>query len=136
MLYKECDIISLTETWLTSNLGDQLLHFQGKVLYRQDRKYNTGNVKGVGLCIYVDTKYGSFCNVNKDITICTPDFELLCLDVKKPGNRYMTIICMYRPTKGKHILLHNYPENILKNLNAEIWLLGDMNVDFLNRDDV
>ena len=135
LLYKECDIICFSETWLTTSLGDQLLHFPGKLLYRQDRRYATVDVKGGGLCIYADIKYGPYCAINADISTCTPDFELLCLDVKKPGNRHMSVICMYRPPKGKHIVFQDYLENILKNLKTEIWILGDINVDFLNRDD-
>ena len=42
---------------------------------------------------------------------------------------------MYRPPKGRHILLNNYLENIFKNLKTEILLLGDMNVDLLNPND-
>ena len=135
LLYKECDIICFSETWLTDKLGDNLLNFPGKSLYRQDRKYRTGNVKGGGLCIYVDAKYGPYCTINTDISTCNSDFELLCLDVKKPCNRHMSIICMYRPPKGKHLHFYKYLENFLKNLNTEIWILGDINVDFLNRVD-
>ena len=135
LLYRECDIICFSETWLTHNLSNQLLQFPGKYLYRQDREYAMRNVKGGGVCIYVDIKFGPFCKINSDISVCTPDYEVLCLDVKKPGNRCMTIICIYRPPKGNHPQLINYFENTLKNVNTEIWILGDMNVDFLNRED-
>ena len=113
----------------------QLLHFPGKSIYHQNRKYPTGKVKGGGLCIYIDSKFGSYCTINTDISICTPDFELLGLDVKRPGNRYMTIICVYGPPKGKHDLFIKYFEKIVKDLNTEIWILGDFNVDYLNRTD-
>ena len=135
LLYRECDVICFSETWLTPNLSDNLIHFPGKYLYRQDRIYPRGNVKGGGICIYVDTKYGPYCTINSDLSVCTPDFELLCLDIKKPGNRHMTIICMYRPPKGKHIIFNNQLENVFKNVKSELWILGDINVDFLNRAD-
>ena len=134
-LYRDCDIICFTETWLTPKLGDQLLHFPGKTLYRQDRRYQTRNVKGGGLCIYIDSKFGPYSTVNMDISICTPDYEMLCLDIKKPGNRHMTVICVYRPPKGKPTVFSTYLENILKNLKTEIWIVGDMNINYLNRMD-
>ena len=127
-LYRECDIICFTETWLTPKLGNDLLLSPGKSLFRQDQKYRTGNVKGGGLCIYIDSKFGPYCKINTDVSTCTTDFELLCLDVKKPGNWYMTILCLYSP-------FVNYLENVLKKLKAEIWILGDINVDYLNRTD-
>ena len=135
ILYRECDIICFSETWLSPKLNNNLLHFPGKTLFRQDRNYRTGNVKGGGLCVYLDSQFGPYSTINENISICTQDFELLCIDVKKPGNRYMTVICMYRPPKGKHALFLKYLENILKNLKSEIWILGDINIDYLNRTD-
>ena len=135
VLYKECDIICFTETWLTPKLGNHLLHFPGKTLFRQDRVYQTGNVKGGGLCIYIDSKFARYSTVNTDISACTRDYEILGLDIKTPGNRFMTILCMYRPPKGKHTLFNIYLENMLKNLKTEIWILGDINVNYLCRTD-
>ena len=100
LLYRECDIICISETWLNSKFTDQILQFPGKKLYRFDRTHNTGNVKGGCVCIYIDEKYGPYCTINMEITSCTPDYKILCLDASLPNHKYMSIICMYRPPRG------------------------------------
>ena len=83
----------------------------------------------------MDSKFGPYCSINPDLSVCNTAFELLCLDIKKTGNCHTSIICMYRPPKGEHPIFNKYLENALRNLKTEIWILDDINVDYLNRAD-
>ena len=48
----------------------------------------------------------------------------------------MSIVCLYRPPNGKVKLCIDYLKNVFKNCKSEVWLLGDFNVDFLDRSSV
>ena len=135
LLYGECDIICITETWLSSKIGNNLLNFRGKTLFRQDRIYGNRVSRGGGVCIFIDNKFGPYSVINAECSMCNNDFEILSLDVTRPGHRFMTIICIYRPPRGKHILFVKFLEYILKKTKSEIWIMGDFNVDYLNRGD-
>ena len=45
----------------------------------------------------------------------------------------MTVICLYRPPSGKIKPCIDYLRNIFSHSTGEIWVLGDFNVDFLDR---
>ena len=53
----DVDVITLSETWLTDLINDELIDFDGYTVYRKDRNWtdDIGNLpkKGGGLCIYV-----------------------------------------------------------------------------------
>ena len=134
-LYGECDIICCTETWLSPKLSDHLIYLDGKKVYRQDRIGNDVRSRGGGICVYVTDKLSPYCNV-RDLSKCTSDFEILLLDILKPGLKYMSIICVYRPPNGKLKPCIDYLKNVIMNCRSEIWIIGDINVDFLDRANV
>ena len=136
LLYRECDIICITETWLNSKIGTNLLNFPGKTLFRQDRRYGLEEVRGGGVCIYLDNIMSPYANINTECSICNKDFEVLSLDVTQPGHKYMTITCVYRPPRGKHAPFIKFLEHVFKRSKTEIWIMGDFNVDYLNRGDL
>ena len=45
----------------------------------------------------------------------------------------MTISCLYRPPMGKHKNCQDFLKSIYRNNKRELWLLGDFNVDYLDR---
>ena len=108
------------------------MHLDDKKVYIYDRVGNNVKVKGGGICIYLTSKLSAYCTVS-GLSKCTADFEVLCLDILKPGLKYMSIICLYRPPNGKIKLCIDYLKNVFINCKNEIWLLGDFNVDFLDR---
>ena len=132
-LYKNVDIICCSETWLSPKLSNQLLNIPGKQLYRLDRDGMNVKAKGGGVCIFLLDKLGSHCTPLPTFSKCTPDFEILCLNIMKPGLKFMTLICLYRPPTGKVKLCVDYLKTLLPKCHSEIWLLGDFNVDFLDR---
>ena len=135
LLYRECDIMCISETWLSSKLCNNLLHFPSKMLFRQDRSYGHREVRGGGVCIYIDSKFGPYTSVNVPCSTCNSDFEILSLDITRPGHKHMTMVCIYRPPRGKHPSFIKFLEHVFKTSKSEIWILGDFNVDYLNRGD-
>ena len=136
LLYRECDIICITETWLSSKIGNNLLNFQGKSLFRQDRKYGPREARGGGVCIYIDSKFSPYSTINAECSQCNRDFEVLSLDITRPGHKHITVMCIYRPPRGSHIPFMKFLETAINKSKSELWILGDFNVDYLNRGDV
>ena len=50
--FHKCDIIVITETWLTNVTPTSAINIKGFTVFRQDR-YHNENKKGGGICIYV-----------------------------------------------------------------------------------
>ena len=78
-----------------------------------------------------------FVTVYEPATKITPDFEILTLLVNKPNHRSMSLICLYKPPKGKVKDLIDFLKNVISlpaMRNREFWILGDLNVDWLKRD--
>ena len=131
LLYKECDIICCSETWLNPKIPNEILNINGKRIYRLDREGKNINVKirGGGVCVYLDNKLSTYCTLHPAFIKCTADFELLCLDIKNSGLKFMTVICLYRPPSGKIKPCIDYLRYIFSHCTGEIWVLGDFNVD-------
>ena len=129
-LYKNCEVICCSKNWLTSKLYDGLIDIPGKTIFQLDREGN--NVKKSGVW-YLDNRLSTHCKINSDKSKYSPDFELLCPNITKPGLRFMTIICIYRPPCGKIKPCIDYLKNLFTCTRNELWILGDFNVDFLDR---
>ena len=107
------------------------MEIPGKKLFRCDR-----NKRGGGVCIYINIKLAPFCEIDKLSTFCTSDLELLTVKVKKPGLKNMIIASLYRPPHGKVQNCIDRLTEILsrrENVKNEFWVLGDYNIDFLQR---
>ena len=68
-----------------------------------------------------------------NLSLCTSDYEILCIDLMKPGLKFMTIICLYRSPSGKIKPCIEFLKTVFLSCKSEIWLMGDFNVDFLDR---
>ena len=135
-LYTNADVICCSETWLTPRLPDGLINIQGKTLFRLDRGGDNVKKSGGGVCIYLDNKLGSHCKVNVEKSKCTCDFEILCLNITRPGLKYLSVVCLYRPPNGKIKPCVDFLKTLFSTTRYELWILGDFNVDFLDRNNV
>ena len=43
--------------------------------------------------MYLSEKLSAHCTQNVEFLRCTADYKIICLDITKPGLKYMTIIC-------------------------------------------
>ena len=133
------DFVSLSETWLSHMYTDTIVQIPDKKVFRQDRvwKNNDGlTKKGGGIAMYISPKWSPYATVDSDTTCSTNDIEALTINVNKPGRRHMSIITVYRPPDGNCLnfiaTLTNFVE-LLKIRNPEIWILGDFNINILER---
>ena len=79
--YREASLISLTETWLNSDINDSSFDLPGFSLFRCDRTIDSCKSTGGGVCIYVNDRYCHQNNVNVINKISCPDFELLTIKI-------------------------------------------------------
>ena len=133
LIYKNVDVIWFSETWLTSMTPDRLLNIEGKTLYRLDRIGKNLKSRGAGVCIYLNNKLSAHCKLNGQISTCTSDFEILSLNITRPDLRHITVTCLYRPPTGKIKQCIDYLKIIFSGSRNEQWILGDFNINFLDR---
>ena len=134
VITSDYDFICCSETWLSSAYPNSLISIHGKSIFRTDR-----STRGGGVCIYVDNKISPYCTIDAKSSFCNSDIEIISLDVKKPGMKYMKVSSVYRPPRGDHKKCINALTEILsrhENSKYEIFILGDFNVDFLKRADI
>ena len=126
-------MICCSETWLSKDFSDMFVSIPGKSVFRSDR-----NARGGGVCIYVDSKLAPYCDKMDNFSYCSKDLEIVSINIKKPGLKHMFISSIYRPPRGKIVSCIDRLNEMLSrrdNFKKEIWLMGDFNVDYLDRKD-
>ena len=131
--FKTCDFLCCSETWLKPEIHNSLVFFPGKKLFRLDRKNVNGKIRGGGVCIYVLDKLAPFTVVNTECSYTCKDFEILTINVSRPNMRYSHVSCIYKPPTGKNSECIDFIKKIYRGTRREVWILGDFNVDFLDR---
>ena len=141
-LYNNVDILCCTETWLDNRVIDRLVKIPDKLIFRTDRYNNitdySKKVSGGGVCIYVGNPYSMSSEKVPEYSKISPDYEILTITISKPNFRKLVVICVYKPPKGKINKCIDFLKTIVLNpkyRKREIWILGDLNVDILKRDD-
>ena len=147
LLYHKVDFLLCSETWLNSKYDNNGITIEGMTLYRLDRceasieEKRLGNIpdRGGGVIIYAYNKWCPYICTIDDYTIITGDYECITLRVQKPNNRIMYIMCTYKPPHGSSEALLNFLRNFVNDRQvsrAEIWVLGDFNLNFLIRNNL
>ena len=140
--YEHVDILCCSETWLDNRISNNLVKITGMQIYRTDRTQNlmdyNVHIVGGGVCIFLSKKWSDYSDVVQDYSFVKYDIEIISVRITRPGFKKILIACIYKPQRGK-------TENCIKTLtdlvntyqkkNFEIWLLGDLNIDLLRRDD-
>ncbi len=79
---RDCCIICLTETWMTSVVPDSAIELTGLSVHRSDRtKELTGKSRGGGVCFFINNSWCDERNLHSIKSFCSPDLEfhmLLC----------------------------------------------------------
>ena len=142
------DIFCISETWLTEAIPNGLVNIEGYNIFRVDRSWVSDGIgcrnttaapakKGGGLACYVkkgiyssETKYGN-------LNCSTRDLELQCIDIQIPNLRQIVLLNIYRPPQGDYKAACNIINQTINKAglksNAEIYLLGDFNIDLKNK---
>ena len=82
---------------------------------------------------YLARKLAPYAKIDLDKTKSTKDYEILTIDISKPGMKYMTVSCLYRPPTGSLKKCCDFLKDIFQNSKRELWIMGDFNVDYLDR---
>ena len=133
------DFLSLSETWLTARYNDVLLNIPSMKMFRQDRVWTNDNgivKKGGGVAIYVKNRWSPYTEVISDATCSNSNIEIITISVKRPGRRHMSIMMVYRPPMGNLDEFMSKLQEMISNTangNPEIWILGDFNINVLDR---
>ena len=137
--------MTLSETWLNSNISDNIISIPGYNIFRLDRQTLnpvTNKIKlkvGGGTAIYVKEKYECDAFTLNDFNVSNSDIEMLWIAIKTQHLKPLMITSIYRPPSGN---TNNFIETLNKSLESitdlfdnEIFILGDMKIDMLNTKD-
>ena len=123
------EIMVITESWLCSQISDELIRIPGYVTHRKDR---SNNQRGGGLCTYISSRL----NVIELGNLCEPEIEtqwfLIKTDRLPRGISSIVLGTVYHPPQGDDRILRSHIFNSLDSLlatypNSAIMLLGDFN---------
>ena len=120
----------MTETWLNATIPDSAVTMTDFTLIRQDR-HKVELSKSGGICIYFKDKY--IVDHLSDSSEVTTDYEVLCVKVKFDNIRPSHLLGVYRPPKGKQIVMFDKLSEIIDNIDlirTELFVLGDFNIDY------
>nr|CAH7769489.1 unnamed protein product [Callosobruchus chinensis] len=123
ILEEQYDIFGLTETWLSSNIGSDLLDITGYTFIRRDR-----DGRGGGTGMYIKN------NIRFSILPNESDLEQLWIKIKVGGTDW-AIGCVYRAPSLNIPNFLDELETTVSNLVAttdDILFMGDLNIDLIN----
>ena len=142
---KNIHVITLSETWLSSNIDTKELLIEGYNFFRQDRSYKINNKKkkskrsgGVGIYVREDilVDQNSMKHLNKN----TVNLEALWIVCKFTKMRNFIIGNFYRPPQGNKTSFINYvldiSDELKNNKKAEKFILGDVNICLKNDNNI
>ena len=118
-------VLCLCKTWLDETVSDGEVAIPGYRLFRRDRKEKLGD----GICIFVHCSLTA-----RQLPISHENLEMLWIELSLRKQK-ITIGCLYQPPNSS-VQLWSDLEDALEGLEgSEIILLGDLNVDVLNKSD-
>ena len=143
-IFGSIDILSCSETWLNEQIPDHMIAIPGMDLYRWDRDNGAANEavkkrEGGGIACYVNKKLGLDCQLIPNLSKTSEDIEVMTLYCKYSFGKKLYLMSIYRPPNGNGDSFFTFlTDNIFDNslLDNELWILGDLNIDFLKRDDL
>ena len=131
------DVLTFSETWLKPHLHSDLLNLEGYKLYRADRSTGGKTKKrGGGLLTYIKNSHSSSCEQLSNLDTVNVDIEAQWILIHRPHCKNVIICNLYRPPNGNLIKVISYLEKCLESINmdkTDLFLLGDLNVDFQNK---
>ena len=137
LLDSRIDVVTISETWLNASVTLPEVEIGGFLAYRQDRESGTRvKKKGGGLLTYINSKHASDSEELLDLNKVTRDMELQWSIIHREHSKDVVICNVYRPPCGKLDNFISYMEECIKTFDlgkVELFVLGDMNVDFKSK---
>ena len=137
-------IIGISETWLNEKLPTDLYNLSNDYVFiRNDRTWHDGNAtlnkKGGGVGIFVNSRLpfseSTYSNFNRS----SQDIESQWICLKQDHCKPIVIGSFYRPPQGNVDSFITYLEETLLQIELdhnEVFLMGDLNIDFLDKNNV
>ena len=138
----QAHVFGISETWLNSGVPEGLLTVKGYNIARLDRGWSDGltankTKRGGGLLCFVHESLSMnefrFVHLNNS----TKDLEMQWVTLDMYNMRDVIIINVYRPPQGDYKkackLIHDAIKMADLKDNAEIFLMGDFNINFNNK---
>ena len=136
----QLDVLTLSETWLDSAINSTTVLIEGFTVYRQDRGMVASTKKrGGGLLTLIKDKYASECEELPELSTVSRDVEALWTTIHREHCKDVVICNMYRPPSGKLDNFIKYLDECIGNLDlskVEVFMMGDMNVNYKNKTSV
>ena len=129
---KPIDILSVNETFLTSDITDDDLCIPGYCIYRKDR----GSRHGGGVALYINDNFNCIPLNSNDIPNADR-VECLWLQITRNKRKPVVVGTMYRPPNSNQ----QYSEDILDileyvtNVHDSVIVMGDLNYNCMLRSD-
>ena len=123
------DVVAITETWLTHNISDNELHFEGYTLFRRDRD-DPIKQRGGGVLMYIRSSLNPFevIDVKSDLFS-----EIIFCNISCKGENTLLGVC-YRPPDSKVENDESFYKILSSFKNKAFILLGDLNLANLKWD--
>ena len=103
---KDVDTITLFETWLTNQIPDDLIDFEGYTVYRKDRSWSEGGrvlpKKGGGVCIYIKDTLNVRTGHLNQLESSTVDIECQCIEILCPKQKNVIVLNIISSSPGKN----------------------------------
>ena len=137
------DVFSISESWLNGAVPDRVVECMGYDMIRLDRDWSERDAdnalpkRGGGLVCFIKEglKYSdtSYAVLNKSCK----DLEMLWVKLEINNMRPVVVVIVYRPPQGDYKKCLDYIDEAFERANlkdnTDIFLMGDFNIDFSDR---
>ena len=132
----------MSETWLRPELPNNIYNINNYNLERSDRNWlplsQTQPKRGGGTGVYIKSELNYSTHEYQHLNHTTNNIEILWISIHQPNQRKLVIGTLYRPPEGSVPVFSDILTDILNeitlNNNAEVFLLGDYNIDYFKLD--
>ena len=137
-------ILGLSETWLNSRLPSELYTLsRDYTLIRNDRNWLNDNAsatkKGGGVATYIKNNLDFSEVSHSHFNTSNANIESQWISINLENSKLILIGNVYRPPQGDIDEFISVLDNILSTLDfgkTELYIMGDINVDFKDRKDL
>ena len=131
------EIITFSETWLTSAYPAGQCDLLGYTTFRQDRTLNsTSKKRGGGLITYITNELADSTTDLSKLSSCSVNIEAQWLKIVRDNSKNIVLCNIYRPPDGNLDKAITYMNQCLKVLNmvkTDIFIMGDWNANYKNK---
>ena len=142
-VFKGSDILTCSETWLSSAVPNHLVSIPAMDLYRYDRDMGVGNgiksLRGGGVACYIRKDLNLNTSICPEYTRVCCNIEIMTLKCIHDFGKIMHILTIYRPPRGSCDEFFNILSSFVELgnlLNYDLYICGDFKIDYLHRNDI